>query len=517
MTITTAKRPAARALKLAPLAIAALLLSAQCRADWKFTPQVEVRESYSDNVALLPANQAQSSWITEASPSFSLVENGPRLKLNANASWRTFAYSNSDVPNLQSSTRQYNAQGTADLVDQLLYLDGGASSTRQAISAFGPANASPYTDYNNTDIRTWRLSPYLRHRFGSTADLEVRYSRDAVSGGSTGFGDSMSSTRSANLASGTAYGNFGWNLSYYHQDLSDQYAGHSSSQSAQAGARYLIVPRFALTGTIGYDDYDYPTLAQRTGGRSWTVGFDWQPSTRTSVKATWGRRYFGKTGSLDAVHRTPHTIWSATYSDQVTTSRQQFVLPAAFDTAAMLDNLFAATYPDPVQRQQAVNAYITTLGLPATLRDNINFLSNRYERDRHLQGNLTFRGARSSLVLSVFNDRRNALSLSQSDSVLLGNQMSNLNDNVRQRGASANFSYRVSSRTNATVSTNMLRATSPDTNFSSNNRDLRLGLTHAFGIKTRGSVELRHLQGDYGVGSAPYRENAIAATLAVVY
>jgi uncharacterized protein (PEP-CTERM system associated) len=282
--------------------------------------------------------------------------------------------------------------------------------------------------------------------------------------------------------------------------------------------RYFVVRRFALTGTAGYDSYDYSRLGGRTAGRSWTVGFDWQPSTRTSVKANWGRRYFGKTGSLDAIHRTPHTIWSATYSDQVTTSRQQFLLPAAFDTAAMLDGLFAATYPDPIQRQQAVRSYIATLGLPSTLSDNINFLSNRYERDRHLQGNLTFRGARSSLVLSVFSDRRNALSLSQSDSVLLGNQLSSLNDNVRQRGASASFDYRLSSRTNASASLYTLRATALDANsISSNNTNLRVGLTHAFDPKVRGGLELRHTRGDYGVGSAPYRENAIAATLAVVY
>ena len=201
----------------------------------------------------------------------------------------------------------------------------------------------------------------------------------------------------------------------------------------------------------------------------------------------------------------------------MTTSRQQFLLPAAFDTAAMLDSLFAANYPDPILRQQAVHAYMASIGLPATLTDNINFLSNRYERDRHLQANVTFRGARSSLVLSAFNDRRNGLSVSETDSILLGNQLFNLNDNVRQRGASANFDYRLSSRTSASAGLYTLRATSEGTSYSSSNSSLRLGLNHTFDAKMHGSLELRHLRGDYGVGSAPYRENAIAATFAVVY
>lgn len=526
MTITTAKRPAARALTLAPLAIAAMLWSAQCRADWKFTPQVELRETYSDNVALQSDNRAQSSWISEAAPSFSLVENGPRLKFNANASVRAFAYSNNDAPNLRNNDRQYNAQGQADLIDQLLYLDGSASSSRQAISPFGPIGGTPYSGANNTDIRTWRLSPYLRHRFGSAADLEVRYARDSVRGGTTGYGDSMSSTRSANLTSGPRNPNLGWGLSYYHQDLNDQYAGHSSAQNSLANVSYFIVRRFALTASAGYDSYDYRGLLGSTGGRSWSVGFDWEPSPRTSVKASWGHRYFGKTGALNAEHRTQHTTWSLTYGDQVTTSRQQFLLPAAFDTAAMLNGLFAAAYPDPIQRQQAVQAYIASLGLPPTLTDNVNFLSNRYERDRRLQGNVSFRGGRSGLVLSVFSDHRNALSLSESDSALFGNQLTNLNDNVNQHGASASYDYRLTQRTSATASLYVLRARSPNAyvnpnvnvvNATSNTSNLSLGLTHAFAARMRGSLELRHSRGDYGVGTSPYKENAIAAVLALVY
>jgi uncharacterized protein (PEP-CTERM system associated) len=517
MTITTAKRPAARALTLAPLAIAAMLLSAQCRADWKFTPQVELRETYSDNVALLPDNVAQGSWVSQLSPSFSLIENGPRLKLNANGRWNSYAYSNSDAPNLRNSDSQYNANGQANLVDQLLYMDGSATRSRQTISAFGPIGNNGFSDNNNGEIRTWRLSPYLRHRFGSTAELEVRYSRDSVSGGGAGYGDSMASTRSANLNGASTGGNLGWGLSYYHQDLNEQYAGHSSMQSSVANLRYSLTRHFALTTSAGYDDYEYQVATGSTSGRSWTAGFDWEPSTRTSVKANWGHRYFGKTGSLDAAYRTQHTNASLIYSDQVTTSRQQFLLPAAFDTAALLDNLFAATYPDPAQRQLAVQAYIAQLGLPARLNDSINFLSNRYERDRRLQGNLAFRGARSGLVFTVFTDRRNALSLAETDSALLGNQLSNFNDNIKQRGASTSFDYRLSQRTTANASVYLQHSTSLDNTASGSNSDLRFSLTHAFAARMNGTVELRHSRGDYGLNSAPYHENAISAMLALVF
>ena len=58
MTITTAnlsahrlvKWPGNAALRLTPLALAVLLLSTDCRAEWRVTPGVQARETWSDNV-----------------------------------------------------------------------------------------------------------------------------------------------------------------------------------------------------------------------------------------------------------------------------------------------------------------------------------------------------------------------------------------------------------------------------------------------------------------------------------
>ena len=91
MTITTARqplvctagtirRPLMLKLKLAPIAMAAMLLSAECRADWKFTPRMDLRETYSDNVNNQPDTSARSSWVSEAAPGFALTENSSRLK-----------------------------------------------------------------------------------------------------------------------------------------------------------------------------------------------------------------------------------------------------------------------------------------------------------------------------------------------------------------------------------------------------------------------------------------------------
>ena len=528
MTIITAKTPHRRALKLtplklaplklAPLALAAMLLSAEAHADWKLTPRIDLRETYSDNLGLQNGDATESGFISEAAPSATFSMTGRRLNLTGEAGWRMYSYSNKDAPNLRNSERHYNAAAKAIVADDWLFLDAGATGSRQAISAFGPVSSSSYSSRNTTDVSTWQFSPYLRHRFGSTADLTMRYARDSVDAGVAGFGTSLASTRSADLTSGTRFSSVGWNLNYYQQDLSDRVAGDSSSETATAGLRWNLIRRFSLTATGGYDKFEYPTINQRTNGRSWTGGFVWTPSTRTSVQASFGRRYFGKTGSLASSYRTQRSVWSLDYSDAITTSRSQFVLPAAIDTASMLDAMFTASFPDPVQRQQAVQAYIASAGLPSSLANSINYLSNRYIRIKRLQGAAIFRGARSNLSLSVFSDQRNALSTQQSDSALLGGQIATLNDNTRQRGASANYDYRLTSRTSAYVGANLSRVTSLTTDVVNNISETRIGMNHRFAAKTNGSLELRRARGRQDLlGNSSYHETAVMATFSVLY
>lgn len=504
---------------LTPLALAAMLLSAQCAAaDWKVAPRLDLRESYSDNVGLQSDADAHGSFVSEADPSIRISTNGPRLKVSAEAGWRLFSYSDNDAPNLQNSERRYNANAQAMLVDQLLYVDARASGSRQAISAFGPVSNNTYSSTNRTDIRSWQLSPYLRHRFGSRADLTARYTRDAVDGGATGFGSSKADSRTIDLSSGTAFTTIGWGLAHYHQDLHERLAGDSSSENSTASLRWSVIRRFSLTASAGYDKYEYATVGEKTAGRSWTGGFIWTPSTRTSVQASFGRRYFGKTGSLASSYRTQRSVWSLNYGDQVTTTRSQFVLPAAIDTAAMLDGLFASAYPDATERQAAVQAYIAATGLPPTLADSINYLSNRYIRIKRLQGAAIFRGARSNLSFSLYDEERLALSTQQSDSALLLGQLASLNDNTSQRGASANADYRLSPRSDAYINLSASRVHSLSTDVTSNNRQVRLGMNHRFAPKTQGSLELRHTRGSLNLfNGGSYRENAVVATFSVQY
>ncbi len=522
MIITTAKRsrlPRPQYPALLPLA-AALLVALPAHAEWKVSPSFTLSESYTDNVNLRNDETKRSSWVTEAVPGIDVQANSARVDFTAKARLYYYDYSEESVAGLRSSEKQYDANGRVNVVDQLFYVDASAGASARSISAFGPVvediNGNRYTSDNNTDVKTWRISPYLTHRFGSFAAGTLRYSHDSVNTDSRSvYGDSTADGIALDLVGGPGFRNIGWNLHVARQDIDNEGYGDTSSQNAMLGVNYRLGPTLSLTATGGYDKYDYQALGGRTSGVSWSTGFAWAPSARTSLQMSVGRHFLGNTGSLMALHRSRHSVWKAGYSDTVTTSRSQFTLPAAIDTASMLDSLFSTSIPDPALRRQAVEAYIRAAGLPPTLADSINYLTNRYMRQKLLQGSVAFNWRHSNAVFSTYASERTALSSAESDSELLGSQLSSLNDNVRQYGLNGSYSYRLSARSNALASLSVTRARSLSTDLESKQNSLRLGLTHRFGRSVRGSLELRRTDGNSEVRRRDYTENAVSASLTV--
>ena len=522
MTITTAKL-SGKALRLTPLALAALLMSAECRADWKFTPTLGFTETYSDNPGLQSDAQAHGQWISESVPAFTLISRSRRLRLAASGEWHFYAYQDKNTPNMHDRERRYAANAEARLIEDFLDLDASANGSRQATSAFGPRYTELYSGFNSTDIRTWSISPVVRHRFGSAADLQLRFTRDGVQadGASAAFGDSLSSTALFNLSSAANGANrsaFGWGLQYMRQNMDTERFGQSTTVNAAVNLSYRLSRTWSLVANAGHDSYEYPALNDRTAGNTYTGGFVWTPSSRTSVDARFGHSYLGKTGSLAATQSNRRLVSRVSYTDQVTTSRQQFLMPASFDTASMLDKLFASAISDPLARAQAVQTYMATTGLPSSLASSVNYLSNRFVREKRLQAAYIYSMPHSALALSAYKSERTPIMREQSESDVLGSQLGMLDDNVRQRGIDAQFSYRLSPRTNTNAGLSASRSTSMTTGAVSPSHVLRLGLTHQFDRRTHGSVELRHVTSGYGIpgfGPGGYTENALSATLSV--
>ena len=514
-----ARRRAASLPLAAPVAVLAVLIAPSCGASIKVSPSVELRETYSDNPGLRAGDAAQGQFISELTPSLRLAASGPRLSGFLSLSEHLYAYSGDRPQGTSQSQLNLQATGKSRLISDLLYVDGNAMIGQQSISSFAaPANTNGYSNANRARIGTWSISPYLVHRFGRSANAELRYTHDAVRSGATGFGDSRGDTLALTAASGNDYARrIGWNVRASRQDVSfDQGSPvKTSERSTSATVSLRASERFKTNWTIGYDSYDFTAEGTPTAGRSYSAGFTWTPSSRTSVDASAGRRYYGNSYSLNANHRSRRTVWIATYNDAITNTRSQLLIPKFVNTATVLDRLFIADIPDPDARRQAVDAYMRANGLSPTQPDgSYNYLSNRFSLQKQLLLSTAFNTARTTALVSINGVKRTALTPSTVDQVLLGERLAGLTDNTKQYGATASLNYRITSRSGVSVTLSRNRTESLTNNFTNDVTLASLAASTQLQRKLKASVELRRSQGNVGtLGGPMYHENAISASV----
>jgi uncharacterized protein (PEP-CTERM system associated) len=510
MTITTAKQPQGLLLP----ALAALLVAPVAHAEWVITPSVSLRESWTDN-ASLATEKSGSQWITELSPALQIRNRTPRLEASLDYRINALEYTGERPNGADRVTQQLGAAVQSKVIPDLLYLDADYHIGLQPISAFGPQTSNNYTTTNRQEVRSWRVAPSLVRELGSFASAQLNYVRDSVDAGSIGMGGSDGNSVTLSVASGARFQKVTWGVSASSRTIDTAALPETKSRSLNVNLGYVLSRTLRLHMSGGYDKYTYDALSDNSAGANYFAGFAWTPSGRTNLDVSIGRRYYGNSYSLKAMHRSRRTTWNIYYSDDVTSSRSQFLIPSTVDTSALLDQMFLASYPDPVMRAAVVQAYLQATGLPPSLPNAVNYFSNRYVLLRQLNASVTMRAARTSGVFSVFTNRREALTQGTADSPLLGSNNFALNDNVSQRGASAAVTYQLGSRTRLSMNSSILRAESLSLDLHSRTRTVGFSASHQFGRSTNGSLNLRRTNGTAGLSSASYTENSVSAQLTI--
>lgn len=474
---------------------------------WQIQPRLSVEETYTDNLRLAPAGAERSDWVTQLRPSISVSGNGARARFNA-------TYAPALVYRAQEGSNDVfhylNANGNAEFVRQLLFLDASASITQQNTSLLAPqAQSNINITGNRTSVRSYSVSPYLRHNFGYDAQGEVRFTHNAVSSSGNALFDSEANRVDMRLSSGPTYKLLTWDLAYNKENIEFTQTGQKvDTERISAGGRRLITPSLGLRANVGYEDNNYITAGPAPKGKFWSVGPEWNPTPRTHFAATTGRRYFGPTHSLDFNHRTRLTTWSVNYSEDVTTARSQILVPTTLDTAGFLDALFLSAIPDPVARRTAVENFISRGGLPPNLAVPLNFFTTTPFLEKRWQASFGIQGVRNTVLTSVFRQTRDATATGQP-----GAGDFTLSPNTRQTGVSLLWTLRIASQTTSNASAGYTRNEFPSLSREDNLKFIRLGLTRQFQPRLSGTLSFRRLQNDSNVSAAGYTENAVSAAL----
>lgn len=307
---------------------AALLVTPALASEWRAIPELEISETYTDNVDLTPTNR-QWDLVTRITPGVTVTGRSGRTKLDLTYRLNFLVFAKSDE---DTDVRHFlSANGTSELVDDLLFLDvrGSVNQQFQDIGGAVSGNQDNATD-NRRTVQNYSVSPYIRRDLGSFATATLRYRAGyvEVGGGPPAnplLADFLSTawTHQATLQldGGRRFGRLGWSAVAQH-DWDERKAPRRDSESAtyRLNTDYQMSDWLTLLATVGYDNVDDTSLISDRDGVSWNLGATLR-GARTTLTVRGGERYNSMNWSAQLTYLfSQRTRLTAGYSEEVTTT-----------------------------------------------------------------------------------------------------------------------------------------------------------------------------------------------------
>lgn len=271
------------------------------------------RVSYTDNISLAPSGFRDDEFAAGVAADGSAIYSNNRftgiLDGSLDASYLT------DQAEVVAS-QDVSGVGTFTVSDNLFYVDVGASSTRQLSGEDARFSQNVNAGRNQrVNVHNFAVSPYFNRRFanGSAAELRYRFGQvfidpnSAASNPNNVNGGISRQARTqeviATFDSGKTFDHLDAKLTAYGNKTNEQSSGILGDYEFKQGTlqgdfQFSLTDRFALAGTIGYDDVNTTAPAtffpeDRLTGVFWNAGFHAKPGPKTDILLKYGRRYDG--------------------------------------------------------------------------------------------------------------------------------------------------------------------------------------------------------------------------------
>ncbi|MFH0351706.1 MAG: TIGR03016 family PEP-CTERM system-associated outer membrane protein [Chromatiales bacterium] len=379
------------------------------RPGWTIVPEFRLGEIYTDNISLT-SSETQDDFVTELKPGIQVLGNTRRLAFELNYNLQHLVYASN--PEFDDTFHRLFSSVNTELVEQLIFLDADTTLTQQniittgrgAFSNFGPAATLDDADDNinvtgdRQDVRTYRVSPYARQRFGNFADAEVRFTYDDVSASNTNAdiaqfndnrsGDSRSLNYRADMRSGSRYLRFPWTLTYENRQIDFDSGETTEFEQIIGRLEYVYSPSIRLLGDLGYEKNSFESSEPIDDSIIWNIGGRWTPSARTTLEATYGKRFFGNTYAVNLSHQTKRMTWLLRYDEQAETVRDRQIERAVRSRVINIG---------PVDRET---------GDPVLPDGGVPTQTNEVFVRRLLSSGVVFQTERNQITLSVFDESR---------------------------------------------------------------------------------------------------------------
>lgn len=484
-------------------------VSAKTRRAWLITPSVSVKETYSDNANISSADK-RSDWITEIGPGIRIDGQTARLKLYVDYRLRNLIYANnSRGDQVQHSL---NSFGKLEVLENLLFVDVSANIMRQQISALGSQSAANYSvNNNNTEQRTFRMSPYLQGRLAGFANYELRYSDTRSRSDSAAAPEADSSVWSGRISGATPMVALGWALDA--DDQRNEYIGRRTNDSDhwRGALTYAVSPQFLLSVDAGRERNNYLSSEMKSYSTH-GFGFEWRPTERTRVSGNRESRFFGNGHAFLLSHRFARSALKYSDSRDVMVMPPQTTLVGLGTYFDLFSSILASQYPDETERALMVQALLATYGLSPNAIVTTDFINAQATVKRRQELSYAIQGARNVVTFSISRSLDERLGTA----ILVGVNDFSTTSTIRQRGFNASWSHKLSALSSVGLSAGYLRSlTDSDADIRTTHKNVSATITTRLGAKTQGSLTARRTEYDSPV--APYTEHSLAGMVTVEF
>ncbi len=466
------------------LLLAGLLPATAGAGKLKLTPTLQLGLTYSDNLRLDSAQDKQHAWITEVSPGLEAQMKSARLSLNLDYRMQNAYYAPQSG---HDTAHKLKAQANFEAVPDLVFVDGYARVRREDLSPLGRRGQSQLLALQN-EIRSYGISPYIRARLSNSMYSELRYLHQHSSTDRAGLADSVQNALSWQLVDAAEGKRLNWDLGLYHNRTNNDEVANYSQQQLRANMRYRFTPKTGLMATAGYERFDYLAVNdEKPEGEVLMLGVFWQPTIRTRMEVSAGKRFFGTNYAFSASQRVRFGRFRAEYNEDITTAQSEFLLP--------------------------LNVSLGTGQGTVELTDNVNVESNRIFLQKRFLLGMNIGASKNDFNASFSHTRRLAQTDQLQDSALFGVSNLSINDDVRLWVLDTIWDWHLNRRTDFSVRAYVVKEDYLARQLENNYGYWSLSVKRRLQRDIRGSVVFKRNQRDASVISPGYRENSLAATL----
>jgi len=494
-----------------------ILLSAPSLAvQWTFIPSLQLKETYTDNVAF--TKSGEEDFITEVKPKITLRTDSRRLNANLGYTLQNLFYAGDSSRNARF--HNLRASASSELIKNFGFLDLRASDSQRVISSSRGLALDNLNTTNRTDITSLAVNPYIKQRFGGTADASVSYSYETLRY-AQGASNAEIKAIDAGLRSGTSFRRMTWSINYSTKTTIRGTASDYSRESSTLQMRYRVSKKLGVLFRAGTERNDLATPQNRgyrngsyyaagisiaphstlridflSGTRLNSVSVSWAPTLRSALNISWRDQKVGLNpgkvwqGSVRLSSR--RATWGASYLEGTTSVQGLQSLGARFQQTRSTS--LAQTKTADVQPRSD------------DLSSTAFQLSNELFLRKRAQINFDYKTTKSDINIILYGERRELLSI---------------NDSEKLRGGNISWRWRFGTRTDVML---RFRGLKNDYRASAGGgsgkfRSTDINFTRKMGRGVEGVIMARNTNqgGLVGVSGRSYAENRLSVSVKWVF